>query len=116
MSIQARTDFRNFSPPPTAGDRVADRIARLERDHLDVIAVHVTVEWVQHRSGSGRTFRCCLSTVLRVAGDALRETSDWAMHEDFFIALHSVFDALESRLSREPVAQSGARQTLRRTG
>ena len=115
MSIRVKTDFRNFNPPPTAGDRVADRIARLERDHPELIAVHVTVEWVQDRSVSGRAYRCRLNTVLRVAGDAWREISDWAMHEDFFIALHSVFDALESRLGQEPVAQSGTQQTLRRT-
>lgn len=99
MAINLQVTFRGFDAPLYAEERIAERVAKLERMYPSMMALNVVGERQLHRHHKGTLYQVRLEAIM--PGGPLpvtRAHGDKHAHEDFFVALRDAFDALERRL------------------
>lgn len=99
MLIPLQITFQNLDPSEPVRQRIADRVAKLERFHSRISSCRVVVRAANRRPRKGRLFNIRID--LKVPRrEIVVNRNPPARHEneDIAVALHEAFDALERRL------------------
>lgn len=109
MTIVAETLFRNMEPSDAIKEKVADRMAWLERHHGRVTHLNVTIEAPHRNHHKGKIYHVKIAIGLPGRPDLVvsQEPEANHAHEDVYIAIRDAFDAARRQLKDISDVRSG---------
>jgi ribosomal subunit interface protein len=100
MAITAETIFRNMEPSDSIREKVADRVAWLERHHDRITHLRIIIEAPHRSHHKGKIYHIKLSIGLPGRADLAvsHEPENNHAHEDVYVAIRDAFDAARRQL------------------
>ena len=109
MRIPLEITFRHMEASPAAEARIAEKVAKLEQLHDQLVRCHVIVEAPHEHQRQGKLFH--VSIDLTMPGGELLVTRGHhhqsQAHEDVYVAIRDAFDAARRRLEDYALTQRG---------
>jgi ribosomal subunit interface protein len=100
MAIEAETLFRNMEPSDAIKEKVAERVAALERHHDRITHLHTTIEAPHRNHHKGKIYHVKIAIGLPGRNDLVvsQEPEANHAHEDVYVAIRDAFDAARRQL------------------
>ena len=113
MAIVAETLFRNMEPSDAIKERVAERMAWLERPHDRMTHLRVTIEAPHRNHHKGKIYHVKIAVGLPGRPDLVvsHEPEANHAHEDVYVAIRDAFDAARRQLKEISNVRGGKIKT-----
>jgi ribosomal subunit interface protein len=113
MAIVAETLFRNMEPSDAIRERVAERMAWLERLHDRITNLRVTIEAPHRNHHKGKIYHVKIAVGLPGRPDLMisHEPEENHAHEDVYVAIRDAFEAARRQLKEIQDVRNGKTKT-----